>query len=589
MASSSQRPPPRARLPLIERLELRQLLALTGAIWTTNFDASVVNGNIYDSAGTDVQANKMTVYLNGGPKKVGAAGLNPNSTYYVRVTDPSGKNVLGSSVYLNKTLHSDADGELPLTRLWDIVDNYGQPNKTTGNLHAGFLDTPNPGGEYKVWVSLVSTFDPNQSKTDNFKVRPPRGMHGHKFHDHNGNGLQDLEDEPLDGILVFLDSSNGKPKNGALEWADANANGIWDSGEGEQWTTTSTMGEWSIVPPAAGTYSPREISPPGWLRASLNPDDVVLGTSDKKFGGRFGNFKKINISGIKFNDRNNNGSRDSGEGGLGGITIQLCDKNGNVIATTTTASDGSWSFSNVGPGTVQVKEVVPAGSVQSTPSSGMYVINTRSGEDQTGLLFGNHTSILGRMTGGGSTFTSSGVRVTHGFQIHSTQPPQTVNNRLQINWAKKRFHLLTLTKVDGMDSANIDQGQPAAPIDTIYGEGYGWYNGKTPAGVKFTFVDAGEPGVNDTAKYFIYLDGNNNHAYDSGETVVLNTGPSKLVYGNHQAHYEVGANSAAAQIQQQIDVDFAQLDHDNMTDSQVLAITAELLKLFDQYEAALLA
>src|SRR5206468_240689 len=116
-----------------------------------------------------------------------------------------------------------------------------------------------PGGEYKAWVSTSSTFAPNESKTDNFKVRPPRGIHGHKFHDHNGNGIQDAEDESLEGVRIFLDGTGGKPKDGLLQWDDLNLNGIWDSGEGEQWTDTSTKGERSIVPPAAGTYTPREV------------------------------------------------------------------------------------------------------------------------------------------------------------------------------------------------------------------------------------------------------------------------------------------------------------------------------------------
>src|SRR3982750_4645650 len=118
MGMTSLRRAGRARSAMVESLEGRTLLSLSGAIWTTNFDASVVNGNIYDSAGSDIQANKMTVYLNGGPRKIGAAGLNPNSDYYVRVTDPSGKNVLGSSyvvknnqVLKDVTIHSDANGE----------------------------------------------------------------------------------------------------------------------------------------------------------------------------------------------------------------------------------------------------------------------------------------------------------------------------------------------------------------------------------------------------------------------------------------------------------------------------------------------
>src|SRR5215218_7229296 len=130
----------------VESLELRWMLSVTGAIWTTVSDASVVNGNIYDSQ-TAVEGNKMTVYLNGGPRKLGAAGLNPNTDFWVRVTDPSGRTVLGSSVLLNKTLHTDAQGELPLTRLWDVVAYY--KNGKTGPIVQGFADTPNPGGEYK--------------------------------------------------------------------------------------------------------------------------------------------------------------------------------------------------------------------------------------------------------------------------------------------------------------------------------------------------------------------------------------------------------------------------------------------------------
>ncbi len=41
-----------------------------------------------------------------------------------------------------------------------------------------FAETPNPGGEYKVWMTRVEDLDPygrflhSKSKTDNFKVVP---------------------------------------------------------------------------------------------------------------------------------------------------------------------------------------------------------------------------------------------------------------------------------------------------------------------------------------------------------------------------------------------------------------------------------
>ncbi len=49
------------------------------------------------------------------------------------------------------------------------------------------------------------------------------------------------------------------------------------------------------------------------------------------------------ISGVKYEDVNGNGSRDSGEPGLGNWTIRLAF-NGHEIASSQTASDGSYSF-----------------------------------------------------------------------------------------------------------------------------------------------------------------------------------------------------------------------------------------------------
>lgn len=50
------------------------------------------------------------------------------------------------------------------------------------------------------------------------------------------------------------------------------------------------------------------------------------------------------ISGKVYHDANANGTLDSGETGLGGVTVKLTDCNGTQKNTTTTASDGSYSF-----------------------------------------------------------------------------------------------------------------------------------------------------------------------------------------------------------------------------------------------------
>jgi hypothetical protein len=173
--------------------------------------------------------------------------------------------------------------------------------------------------------------------------------------------------------------------------------------------------------------------------------------------------------------------------------------------------------------------------------------------------------------------------VTHGFQVR----PVGSHSSLQVNWNKQRFHLTDLTYFDGSEDAAIDQGQPNAPIDTVYGEGVGTYNGKTAAVIQFTFVDAGEPGVNDVATYKIAIDVNGDGKFDGGDTIVLDTS-GKLLYGNHQAHkLNTSSNSLADKLQQQIDIHIAQLDNDNLNDDKVLSLNLQLLDLLTQYDDAL--
>ncbi|HTL54629.1 MAG TPA: HYR domain-containing protein, partial [Candidatus Limnocylindrales bacterium] len=126
---------------------------LSGAIFTTDAGCNKVNGNIYDT--------KEDVHLNGGPAKTGAAGL-PEGDYYVQVTDPTGATVLGTSGS-GTPIHVNANGEFAQCYELCLI----APASGGGC----FDNTPNNGGEYKVWVSTISTFDNDSTKTDNFKVR----------------------------------------------------------------------------------------------------------------------------------------------------------------------------------------------------------------------------------------------------------------------------------------------------------------------------------------------------------------------------------------------------------------------------------
>jgi protocatechuate 3,4-dioxygenase beta subunit len=80
------------------------------------------------------------------------------------------------------------------------------------------------------------------------------------------------------------------------------------------------------------------------------------------------------ISGKIFLDQNGDGTLGASDTGLAGITISLLNSSNVVVGTTTTASDGSYSFSGMAPATYSVKVTAPSGNAFSptgTSSTGM--------------------------------------------------------------------------------------------------------------------------------------------------------------------------------------------------------------------------
>lgn len=147
---------------------------VSGAIYTTTQDGTVVNKNVY--------AARTDVYLNGGSQNMHSSGLS-NGTYYFQVTDPSGKTLLSTDAAACRQLTvaggrvSGAAGPCP-----HPIGAFNPANGSTTVQVAPFNLTPNQGAEYKVWLILASNatvgtdpkvllFSHSNAKTDNFKVR----------------------------------------------------------------------------------------------------------------------------------------------------------------------------------------------------------------------------------------------------------------------------------------------------------------------------------------------------------------------------------------------------------------------------------
>lgn len=252
--------------------------------------------------------------------------------------------------------------------------------------------------------------------------------------------------------------------------------------------------------------------------------------------------------------------------------------------------------------------------------------NADGGQDDDVPEFVNTRQVEGRMTGGGSVFLpggntspGAGIRVTHGFQLHCADEPTTINNRLEINWANSttsksnnHFHLLTLVTVGCFDDPALDEQQPDADIDTLFGTGIGRFTGKVgllsyknvTAWVDFTFTDDGEPGVDDHATYRIWIDVGDSlgsagyGVFDANDTLILTTDgsgdidpdpdPLPLMYGNHQAHHEIASLSGtAATLQSNINKTHTSLESTNLGSTGIKKYTDQLLNYDNQLTALL--
>ncbi|HXE51473.1 MAG TPA: SdrD B-like domain-containing protein, partial [Tepidisphaeraceae bacterium] len=149
---------------------------------------------------------------------------------------------------------------------------------------------------------------------------------------------------PISGATISFTSSDGT----RLGTAVTDANGV------------ATLYNVSIGSLGAGTYA-------NALAASF------AGDSDNLPSDTSGTLTIIdeNLQGMVWADFNNDGNVDFGEQGIGGVPITLFGSNGNVVATTTTDSNGLYTFNHVPPDVYSISEGgAGAGYVEGKDSLG---------------------------------------------------------------------------------------------------------------------------------------------------------------------------------------------------------------------------
>ncbi|GMQ81494.1 MAG: hypothetical protein BMS9Abin05_0926 [Rhodothermia bacterium] len=187
---------------------------------------------------------------------------------------------------------------------------------------------------------------------------PTGSITGIKFHDRNGDGVQDPGEEPLENWSIVLD---GGPTS----------------------QLTGPDGKYTFQNVLVGSHLVEEDIQTGWQPSpNLPPSQAVIVVANEQAVVNFGNYQPATIKVIKFIDVNGDGVLDE---------MEPFSENWEftVVGSQTTNAMGEAEFPGLPPGVYEVTETPQTGWKISTPQTNPTTVIVASGETKE-VLFGNY-------------------------------------------------------------------------------------------------------------------------------------------------------------------------------------------------------
>jgi fimbrial isopeptide formation D2 family protein/uncharacterized repeat protein (TIGR01451 family) len=345
---------------------------------------------------------------------------------------------------------------------------------------------------------------------------------GFVYEDDDNDGVFDTTENGISGVTITLTGTD-------------------DLGNGVLLTTTTTVtGFYAFDDLRPGTYAVIETQPTGYFdgrdtAGTLGGDtsvndriaSIVLPSGAASLNNNFGELRPASLSGRVYRDDDNDGIPDTGEPGIGGVTITLTgtdDLSNTVTLTATTTVTGYYRFDNLRPGTYMVSETQPAAyndgidrvgtaggdlsndqvSTIIVPGAGIDAVNYDFGErgtfvsgivwidtDRDGTLDGGENGRLGGVTVtlsgtdllGNSVLLTTTTTIT-GFYIFDNLPAGT--------------YVIEQTQPTGYGSSTPNTLSVTVPLTGLTDQNFG----ETVS----------------TLSGYVYVDSNNNGVFDAGES-----------------------------------------------------------------------
>ncbi|NNM31110.1 MAG: hypothetical protein HKO57_16445, partial [Akkermansiaceae bacterium] len=303
-----------------------ELAVIGGEIWS-DMDGNGLDDDLTSLGGVVVNlltgdgSTQLDTTTSAGPNTYSFAALPPGD-YMIEFELPPSRFFTLQDVGADDTIDSDA--------------NPGTGRTVTITLSAGETNDTVDAGMYQL-TSINGTV---RADTDN----------------------NDTGDVGLAGVTVFLDSND----NGSLDG-------------GETSVLTDGSGDYSFPNLVPGYYNVVSVDLPNYQSISdtdggdANRTQGVLARSANPENGiDFVDEELASVGDFVWHDADFDGIQNDGPAsGLGGVTVNLFDASGTIpLGTTSTSTDGSWSFTGLDPTGYIIEFVKPAGFVTSPENQG---------------------------------------------------------------------------------------------------------------------------------------------------------------------------------------------------------------------------
>jgi large repetitive protein len=184
---------------------------------------------------------------------------------------------------------------------------------------------------------------------------------GYVWTDTNNDGVRDAGEPAIQGVAVAL---SGTDASGAVvnrtATSDATGAFLFDDLLGGTYTLSETQpAAYADGVDAAGTAG-GTVANDAISAITLPPGTAATGYTFAELGQ--------SVMGRVWRDSDRDGTLDSGENGIAGVTVTL-RSGGSIVDTTTTDADGRYVFTNILAGQYTVEETQPSGYGSSTPDT----------------------------------------------------------------------------------------------------------------------------------------------------------------------------------------------------------------------------